>query len=514
MNHETYNEETIRSFLLGRLSTAKEEEIEIRLLGDPELQAAAEAAEYDLIDDYVRGDLAGYESVLFERNFLISSERREKLRAAYIFKNSTEAAEKEPIPNEAPGHVASIYKKLVRKPDMRSFDWRWAIPLLALVLVAIGLAPMARRLFFTSHVDQAVAALKRAYAQERPIESRLSGFNHAPWVVRRGDEEPSANFTLRDEAARTLLREVNNRPSARAQQALGNMYILEQNTGEAIKQLGMALKADPDNALIHNDLGAALMELAKSQKEKEARSETKIEQGEAGSLLTFGRANEHFAQALQKNPALAEAVQRLALLAKPAEMERRRGDLFLRDLLAFYQNVNASQRGWLLSARQQFKEAAELKRTEKPEALGPYEKAKVLFNRAGDSWEAGLAQCQILQLQVETYSYRDARSMAEPLVDFATARQYRWLLAQTYYWLAALEIGLKQYSQALARSTQALSLLEGLADPNGEFLLRLQQAYEFYLMGDPEEALSRLARILTSRRPDRATVNDRWLSCG
>src|SRR6266511_1657247 len=188
MNHETYNEETIRSFLLGRLSTAKEEEIEIRLLGDPELQAAAEAAEYDLIDDYVRGDLAGYESVLFERNFLISSERREKLRDAYIFKNSTEAAEKEPIPNEAPGHVASIYKKLVRKPDMRSFDWRWAIPLLALVLVAIGLAPMARRLFFTSHVDQAVAALKRAYAQERPIESRLSGFNHAPWVVRRGDD--------------------------------------------------------------------------------------------------------------------------------------------------------------------------------------------------------------------------------------------------------------------------------------------------------------------------------------
>src|SRR5262245_52932487 len=122
MNHENYNEETIRSFLLGQLSTAKEEEIEIRLLGDPELQTAAEAAEYDLIDDYVRGDLAGYESVLFERNFLISSDRREKLRAAYIFQNSTEAAEKEPISNIAPDHLASMHKTLVRKPDKRWFD--------------------------------------------------------------------------------------------------------------------------------------------------------------------------------------------------------------------------------------------------------------------------------------------------------------------------------------------------------------------------------------------------------
>jgi CHAT domain-containing protein len=623
MNYEIYNEETIRSFLLGRLSTEKEEEIEIRLLVDPELQTVAEIAEYDLIDDYVRGALEGYESVLFERNFLISTERREKLRAAYIFKSSTGAAEKESIPNRAPDRLASIYKTLVRKPEKRLFDWRWAIPLLALALVAIGLGPMARRLLFTSPVDQAVAALKRAYAQERPIESRLSGFNHAPWVVRRSDEASSANFTLRDEAARTLLREVNSHPSARAQQALGSLYILEQNMGEAIKQLEMALKANPDNALIHNDFGAALMELAKSQKEKEARSETKIEQGEAGSLLTFGRANEHFAQALQKNPALAEAqfnqavclqhiglvnqameawkkylaldstsewakearrrlaemeeqkkkmarnreqiteeflaaaqsgdektlwqtfnsareytgnfithrlldeyltlseqrrtaeaFQRLALLAKPAEIERQRGDLFLRDLLAFYQNINASQRGLLLSARRQFKEAAELNRAEKPEALGLYEKAKVLFNSAGDSWEAGLAQCQILRLQVQTYSYRDASSTAEFLVDFATVRQYRWLLTQTYLWLADLHIGLKKYSQALAHSTQALSLLESLADSNGEFLLRLQQAYEFHLMGDPKEALSRLARILTSRRPDHATIYDRWFSCG
>ena len=334
MIYEPNNEQTIRKFLLGDLSSAEQEEIEIRLLGDVELRTAVEIAEFDLIDDFVRGNLVKDEIARFERHFLVSAERRGKLETARVFLNPPKTVETGPETREAPrestGRGVKINRGPNRKRGEKIFDWRWAIPLGAGIALVITLGVFVQQSLLESPVDQAVETLKKAYARERPVESRLSGFDHAPWAQRRGDERQSAGYTLRDQAARILLGQVNDRPDARSRHALGNLYLLEQKTDEAIKQLEEALKADPHNAQIHSDLGAALMESAKTQKEKEARSEARREPVTTGSLGAFGRANEQFAQALQINPGLPEAqfnqalcLQYLGLVNQAAEAWRK-----------------------------------------------------------------------------------------------------------------------------------------------------------------------------------------------
>ncbi len=313
MNHELNNEKMIRSFLLGRLSAAEEDEFEIGLLGSADFQTAVEVAEFDLIDDYVRGVLAADEVSSFQSYFLNSSDRHAKLKAARVWPSMNVTRKvKDDSSNKLGGDLAYEQERAEHKPKLLRrffpFDWRWAVPLTAgIVLLVVG-SGVIQRTFFQSPVEQAVAILKKVYKQERPIESRLSGFNHSPWVQRRGDEKQSIDSTLRDEAALILLGEVNNRPTPQSRQALGNLNLLGGKTDEAIKQLETALKNDPDNARIHNDLGVALMELGKSQSVKGGAEKNEAEQVRDESLILFGRANEHFSLALKLDNTLNEAL--------------------------------------------------------------------------------------------------------------------------------------------------------------------------------------------------------------
>src|SRR5262245_19840805 len=128
MNHELNNEETIRRFLLGELSAAEQEEIEIRLLADAELQTMVEIAEFDLIDDYVRGNLTEVEAGSFRRHFLNSSERRDRLVTARAWQKAPEVSATENGSNSAPGRVVNVSQGVAAARWKFQFDWRWAIP--------------------------------------------------------------------------------------------------------------------------------------------------------------------------------------------------------------------------------------------------------------------------------------------------------------------------------------------------------------------------------------------------
>src|SRR5438034_8870446 len=69
----------LREYLLGQLTEAEEEQVELRLLTEPEF-----AEEYDIVvneitDDYVAGKFEGAELRQVEEHFFTSSERRDKL---------------------------------------------------------------------------------------------------------------------------------------------------------------------------------------------------------------------------------------------------------------------------------------------------------------------------------------------------------------------------------------------------------------------------------------------------
>src|SRR5262249_8061504 len=138
MNHELNKEETIRRFLLGELSAAEQEEIEIRLLADAELQTTVEIAEFDLIDDYVRGNLTEDEAGSFRWQFLNSSERRSRLETARAWLKSPEVSATENGSNSVPGKVVDVRQGAAAALRNLHFDWGWVIPVAAGILLVIA----------------------------------------------------------------------------------------------------------------------------------------------------------------------------------------------------------------------------------------------------------------------------------------------------------------------------------------------------------------------------------------
>ena len=82
MRSERNDEKLIVQYLLGNLSEEEQVRIEDRAFSDSAYMGALEAAEADLIDAYVHNELSQAERLGFERRFLTSSNRRNKVEFA------------------------------------------------------------------------------------------------------------------------------------------------------------------------------------------------------------------------------------------------------------------------------------------------------------------------------------------------------------------------------------------------------------------------------------------------
>jgi hypothetical protein len=79
---ERVDELLLCRYLLGSLSEEEQVRVENRAFADREYLNRIEAVEADLIDTYVRGELAGDKRRAFERRFLTSPQRRRKVAFA------------------------------------------------------------------------------------------------------------------------------------------------------------------------------------------------------------------------------------------------------------------------------------------------------------------------------------------------------------------------------------------------------------------------------------------------
>jgi hypothetical protein len=79
------DEREIRYYLLGILAAERRQEVDKRILTDDDFHQEVEIAEEELLDDYVRGNLAVQECRLFEEHFLASPLRRRRLTFARAF---------------------------------------------------------------------------------------------------------------------------------------------------------------------------------------------------------------------------------------------------------------------------------------------------------------------------------------------------------------------------------------------------------------------------------------------
>src|SRR5580765_4200045 len=99
MPSEPMDELLLVKYLLGDLSQEEQVQVEDRAFADPDYLVMLQAVEVDLIDAYVNGDLSPAERRGFERQFLVSPERRKKVAFARdLARVAAEAKAAEAVP--------------------------------------------------------------------------------------------------------------------------------------------------------------------------------------------------------------------------------------------------------------------------------------------------------------------------------------------------------------------------------------------------------------------------------
>jgi hypothetical protein len=85
MSEQTFDQQIVTQYLLGALPEAEAERLDELSVSDDGFAAALSAAEKDLVDAYVQGELTGTALAQFKSHYLASSLRREKVKFAQAF---------------------------------------------------------------------------------------------------------------------------------------------------------------------------------------------------------------------------------------------------------------------------------------------------------------------------------------------------------------------------------------------------------------------------------------------
>jgi CHAT domain-containing protein len=319
MARQNNEQNSVKRYLLQQLSDPEQQEIELRILSDDNFSAELDAAEDELIDEYLADELPPDERERFERNFLTTPERNSKLRSGQAMKRYLAKSSDDPIPQS--GRFESL-RKWVRKTlfppgSSISIFSPASIAIVFLVFALVGLLVWYTQ-FYQSDLKRGLLALNKAYSQERPIEARVSTQDYARFEPTRGNKSERVD-TLELSRAQTFLRDAEKqRADAASYQALGKFYLLQREYDKAIEYLEKATKADTRNAQISADLGAAYLERGKL--ELDANSSNGKVSG--NGLEDLGRSLEYLKLALELDPSLPEALFNRGLVHEAQNLDQ------------------------------------------------------------------------------------------------------------------------------------------------------------------------------------------------
>lgn len=151
-DQQPYDDRFLTQYLLGALPAEEAESMDVLCIADEPLATRLAAIENDLVDAYVRGELAGDDLDHFKSFYLSSAYRRQKLDFATAMLESEKKAAKAPVakpvatPITAPDGAATKVPaptpveppaRVIRpRTPRRGFHWGFALAAAALVLIA------------------------------------------------------------------------------------------------------------------------------------------------------------------------------------------------------------------------------------------------------------------------------------------------------------------------------------------------------------------------------------------
>lgn len=166
------DESAIRDFLLGKTSEPEREQLECRLMADPAFSETVSAIEEELIDAYTAGLLFGDDRHWFETRFLVTEERRRRVR----FSEALARVRVENLPR-APAGEGATHSSIAP-----SVAWRGWMQVAAAAVSAVSLGTAV-------WMSQ---TLRGALAELRAAEERVASSENLIEAQRRQIEEAEA----------------------------------------------------------------------------------------------------------------------------------------------------------------------------------------------------------------------------------------------------------------------------------------------------------------------------------
>ena len=208
-----------------------------------------------IVDQYLENELSPRERERAERYFFKSESRREKLKFAAALKKRKRELLRE------------RERARARAPYLRAA---------AIAFVVVGVGVVTFKYISGPSLDHGLTALHRAYRDERPLESRISGFNYAPAQDPRGGTSRVDPVQM-DLATTIILGKASTEAGSDVQHAVGQYYLSQRKFDQAIDHLQRALTADPNNPQTQADLGTALLERGKVRRQEADSGEENVD---------------------------------------------------------------------------------------------------------------------------------------------------------------------------------------------------------------------------------------------
>lgn len=193
-----------------------------------------------------------------------------------------------------------------------------------------------------------------------------------------------------------------------------------------------------------------------------------------------------------------EAKEKLQSLSYVAELELRTAhDRFTFNLARFYSTARR-QLSELAQARSLIKKGnSYYDQSDLENAIDHYNRAKIILESAGDACEAKYADYRLGHCYLMQSKSGPSLAVFEKLARDCEKAQYKWLLAQSLYSVANVQVGLNNYSAALDSSTRCLEISGQINDSNGVARATQQMAQEYVYLNNYHEALGLHQQTLT-----------------
>ena len=163
-----------KQYFLGNLGNEKAEAIDLQIISDANLEENLHFAETELMEDYLDGTLSPAEIELFQKNFLVSPERKKQLAHLSLLRKYARNEARSKTFSKLPTISEETFRQKLRK--MFSANLRPATAFLGLIIVGLAVIIGWRVLFYEAGANE-IASLEKEFVELNKTDlSNLSEF--------------------------------------------------------------------------------------------------------------------------------------------------------------------------------------------------------------------------------------------------------------------------------------------------------------------------------------------------